>query len=76
MYFLENDRCKIHAAKPLECVFSHHSLHNSKHEVKRMKIVNKWVDYQNQIQDILGRKPVVPENAESIKFSLRSFLKI
>jgi Fe-S-cluster containining protein len=56
--FYENNMCKIHAAKPIECAKWDHSVDDKELlEFKNVVIVGEWEKHQDQIEELLGRKP-------------------
>lgn len=58
--FYKDDKCQIHAAKPNECSFYDHGKSEEVCFENRLKIVEDWKNNQNQIEELLQRKPEPP----------------
>jgi Fe-S-cluster containining protein len=63
--FFKNELCEIHPVKPYEC---RDMLHNNPEGNKHELTGKAWGPYQNQIEELLGRKP------EAKKYSFFDYL--
>lgn len=54
--FFEEGRCKIHAARPIECKIAHHAVQVVGHG-QHLAVAQTWVDHQEEIVALLGREP-------------------
>ena len=62
--FYVNKRCSIHDAKPYECrMFWHGETATSHGKDRHKEVADAWRDHQNEVEQILGRKPVAPKPA-------------
>jgi Fe-S-cluster containining protein len=60
--FFVNKKCSIHGAKPFECqMFWHGETPTSHGKDRHKQVADAWRDHQNEVEQILGRKPAAPE---------------
>jgi Fe-S-cluster containining protein len=60
--FFVNSKCAIHEAKPFECqMFWHGETAHSSGKNRHKEVADAWRDHQNEVEQILGRRPVAPE---------------
>jgi Fe-S-cluster containining protein len=70
--FLTDGKCSIHDAKPRECRSYLHDQPEDESDFCKHGIVLEWATKQNQITELLGRKPV-PSDGYSFFDSLFGF---
>lgn len=57
----KDGNCKIHGAKPFECSEYIHTCTMEEVGVAHKSCMEAWRDHQGQIEELLGRKPAVPD---------------
>lgn len=59
--FYKDGKCSIHAVKPKECREYVHGDSSTTVRIRHEVIAAEWVEHQQQIKDLLGRKPISSE---------------
>lgn len=59
--FYKDGLCSIHSVKPHECKFYDHTKSNKKSNKKHLEIAEQWINKEEKIINLLGRKPILPE---------------
>jgi len=71
VFFDENELCAIHPVKPFECAFyDHTNIELDECFDERRKTVEEWKKHQEQVEELLGHKPVVPMPSNADFFSM------
>lgn len=58
--------CKIHDAKPLECRVMDHTTEPAETKRQHRRTAELWAGEQEQIERLLGEKPVAPDSDGSL----------
>lgn len=55
--FFDGEKCSIHAVKPFECSELIHTQSSAEMHDRHKKVAALWASEQDQIKELLGRKP-------------------
>jgi len=69
-FLSKSERCGIHTESPHECQMYYHTDNKAKTDKRHKSIAMAWKDHQNQIEELLGYKPTMPEPTFSELFGL------